>query len=136
MIDPWIHQDPDVYLDGCNAVSMIKARQRAMTAVAPFSVRANLIRKFSQEAAGEFRDGQLDFVYIDANHSYDAVKLDLNLWWNKVRAGGVFAGHDFYNRHDDYQNCGVEDAVREFAKDRDLEFKVTACTSWWIDVPS
>lgn len=137
MIDPWVQQDPEVYLDGCNAVSMNKAYERAKARVAPFSVRANLIRSFSLEASHGFRDGQLDFVYLDANHSFDSVSADLLAWWPKVRAGGIVAGHDFYERHDEYQNCGVESAVREFVQQRGLELKLTPeCTSWWIDVPS
>jgi hypothetical protein len=41
------------------------------------------------------KNESLDFVYIDANHKYDAVKKDLELWYPKVRKGGVFAGHDY-----------------------------------------
>ena len=40
-------------------------------------------------------DRSLDFVYIDANHTYEAVTADLEAWSPKVKSGGVIAGHDY-----------------------------------------
>jgi len=37
----------------------------------------------------------LDFVYIDGNHSYEFVKKDIELYVPKVKSGGLIAGHDF-----------------------------------------
>jgi len=53
------------------------------------------IHRPSVEAAKEFQDEYFDFVYIDANHSYQAVKDDLNAWCPKLKVGGVICGHDF-----------------------------------------
>jgi predicted O-methyltransferase YrrM len=36
----------------------------------------------------------IDLLYIDAKHSYEAVKEDIGLWWPHVRAGGVMMCHD------------------------------------------
>lgn len=36
-----------------------------------------------------------DFVYIDGDHSYEAVSEDLRAWWPLVRSGGILAGHDW-----------------------------------------
>jgi predicted O-methyltransferase YrrM len=52
------------------------------------------MRAESPKAASSFEDEYFDFVYIDANHSYASVKADM-VWWNKVKEGGVFAGHDY-----------------------------------------
>ena len=57
-----------------------------------------------------FEDGDFDFIYIDANHSYDAVKKDLENWFPKLRSGGVFAGHDYCEK----TGFGVIQAVDEF----------------------
>lgn len=57
--------------------------------------RTTLIRKFSLEAAKDFTDGELDFVYLDGNHSFPSVAADLAAWSPKVRAGGIIAGHDY-----------------------------------------
>jgi predicted O-methyltransferase YrrM len=46
-------------------------------------------------AADMFPDKYFDFVYIDAEHTYKAVKEDVEAWLPKVRYNGVIAGHDF-----------------------------------------
>lgn len=74
-----------------------------------FADRIELIRKPSLEAAAEFEDGSLDFVFIDADHSYEGCKADIEAWAPKVRSGGLIAGHD-YNKH---AFPGVVQAVRE-----------------------
>lgn len=39
-------------------------------------------------------DGSLAFCYIDAAHEYEPVKRDILAWKDKVRSGGLLAGHD------------------------------------------
>ena len=46
--------------------------------------------------AGQYADHSLDFVYIDADHSYASVVEDITAWKNKVKQGGFIAGHDSY----------------------------------------
>lgn len=50
-------------------------------------------------AAEHIADGWADFVFVDAGHSYGAVKSDLEAWEPKVRAGGWFGGHDYHPNH-------------------------------------
>lgn len=50
-----------------------------------------------------------DFVFVDADHSYEGVLADLRAWWPLVRVGGAIAGHDHTR---DWP--GVEKACREF----------------------
>jgi len=59
--------------------------------------RATLIRKKSEDAHYDIPDGSLDFVYIDGNHQYDFVMLDILFWSRKVRLGGLVCGHDYFN---------------------------------------
>jgi len=68
---------------------------------------AKLIKATSVDAAKDVADGSLDFVYIDADHRFDYVMLDLILWSRKVRPGGIVAGHDYYR----FRNAGVVPAV-------------------------
>jgi predicted O-methyltransferase YrrM len=56
---------------------------------------AEIIRKTSMEAVKEVPDKSLDFVYIDAMHEFDPVMLDIICWSDKVRPGGIVAGHDY-----------------------------------------
>ncbi len=46
-------------------------------------------------AARLIADGSLDLVYIDACHTYAAVRDDIALWTPKLKATGWLAGHDY-----------------------------------------
>ncbi|PNH09787.1 hypothetical protein TSOC_003561, partial [Tetrabaena socialis] len=52
------------------------------------------LRNYTSEAVGLI-PGLVDFVYVDARHDYCGVTEDLELYWPKVRSGGVMAGHDY-----------------------------------------
>jgi Methyltransferase domain len=49
----------------------------------------------SAEASRLVPDATLDFVYIDAVHTFRHVCRDIDLWLPKVRAGGLIGGHDY-----------------------------------------
>lgn len=56
------------------------------------------IEKMSADASKDFDDESIDFIYIDALHTYEACKSDLLLWLPKLKKGGVIAGHDYRRR--------------------------------------
>ena len=56
----------------------------------------------------------LDCVFVDGDHSYEAVRKDLEFWWKKVRSGGQMLG-------DDYWMEDVARAVHEFADAHSLQ---------------
>lgn len=53
------------------------------------------IKKFSMDAVKEYKDGSLDFVYIDAAHDFKNVADDICEWSKKVKIGGIVFGHDY-----------------------------------------
>lgn len=61
--------------------------------LAPYDCR--VLRKSSMDAVNDFGAESLDFVYIDAEHSFRGIAEDLYEWYLRVRKGGVIAGHDF-----------------------------------------
>lgn len=69
----------------------------------------------SEQASIRVPNNSLDLVFIDADHSYESVKKDIECWLPKVKSGGFITGHDYCNSaHRD-----VEKAVDEFfGKDR------------------
>lgn len=40
----------------------------------------------------------IDYLYVDADHSYDAVQADLEAWVPHVKRGGLVLGDDYGNR--------------------------------------
>ena len=64
-------------------------------------------KELSHEAADNFEDGEVDCLFIDAGHSYEAVKKDIEAWLPKMKPNGIIAGHD-YNAW-----AGVKKAVDE-----------------------
>jgi hypothetical protein len=136
MVDPWLQQPTSVYLDGCNACRMEEAYFKACQVILKYEGRAKIHRSFSVHAAKEFGYGTLDFVYLDGNHSLESVRADLVAWWPKIKAGGILGGHDFFDRHDAWHDCGVKEGVLEWVAANGLKLLITPeCTSWWIEKP-
>ena len=57
--------------------------------------RFNLIRKKSSVAHIDFKDNSIDAIYIDGNHTYEAVIEDIKYWTPKVKKGGLIIGDDY-----------------------------------------
>ncbi len=75
-----------------------------------------ILRGLSDVMAEGVDDASLDFVYLDADHTYSAIKSDIAAWWPKVRVGGTLAGHDYVKRTlPNGVSFGVIQAVTEFA---------------------
>jgi hypothetical protein len=66
------------------------------------------VRATSVEAATIFEDKTVDYVFIDAEHTYEAVKADIEAWLPKMSSIGIIAGHDY-----DSHWPGVIKAVHE-----------------------
>ena len=65
----------------------------------PYRTRIIHIDKPSVEAAETLQNGTLDFVFLDADHSYDGVMADIMAWTPKIRYGGFLLGHDYSDEH-------------------------------------
>jgi predicted O-methyltransferase YrrM len=51
------------------------------------------LKALSHDAATEFQQ-PVDFIFIDADHRYEAIAKDWEDWFPKVRPGGFIALHD------------------------------------------
>ena len=63
----------------------------------------------SKELYTKFEDDSIDFLFIDGDHRYEGIKKDLQLWFPKIKNGGIIAGHDY-----EEPSCGVKRAVDEY----------------------
>ena len=64
----------------------------------------------------EIPSNSIDIVFLDADHSYDAMIKDLPFWYNKLREGGILLGNDYSRR-----SSGTQRAVDEFIRNRNLK---------------
>lgn len=102
----------------------------AMDRLKPFGSRATFVVQRSQLAARYVGVGSLDLVFVDGDHSYDAVKGDIRHWFPTIRLGGVLAGHDYCACH-----LGLVAAVHEFVTEHKLFLHLGVDTMWWVFVP-
>ena len=102
------------------------AKKKAVRNLKGFCSKTAFIYKSSEGAVGGIPGGSLDFCYIDANHMYDHIKRDIELWYTKVRVGGVIGGHDFvlYNG----VVFAVVDCIRKFG----VKEYCASVDDWWF----
>ncbi|NIV94693.1 hypothetical protein GWN42_18370 [candidate division KSB1 bacterium] len=84
-----------------------------------YSNQVRIIMASSENAALKVPDESLDFVFIDADHSYEHCLQDNQLWYPKVRSGGLVCGHDYHTR----RFPGVVQAVDEFYGRENIRLK-------------
>jgi hypothetical protein len=142
LIDSWKLLNKDEY----NDISNNSNYSDTIKNIKGFENRSFMIRGLSEEIVDMFSDNSLDFIYIDANHKYESIKNDMNLWWPKLKIGGLFSGHDYLdmnwkdepfapNGKDKYiwkpdfsefiGEFGVNPAVDEFCKENNYKLNLT-----------
>jgi hypothetical protein len=86
------------------------------------------------EASTMVPDNHFDFVFIDADHSYNAVKQDITDWLPKVKPGGWLCGHDYAKERiqGDRTPFPVKKAVQELLPDHELDVNDT----WFYRKPT
>jgi hypothetical protein len=76
----------------------------------------------SVETLGSFSDGYFDWIYIDADHSYEGVRRDIAEAKKKVKRDGLLVFNDYtFWSHREFMCYGVVQAVNEFALAEDWE---------------
>jgi hypothetical protein len=116
-IDHWLgsnerahHLDPDV-MSGRLFDVFLKNIEPVQNHVRP-------LRGYSTDIAKTFPDRSLDFIYLDAGHTYEHVSADLAAWWPKLKPNGVIAGDDWC------WGDGVARAVTEFFEMQGLDIAI------------
>ena len=97
-VDPWWdwwEEDPE---DGPENTFVGSLYEQFLENMKPAENYYTPLRMTSIEAAALYKDNSLDFVFIDANHNYKAVKEDILAWLPKVKLGGVIAGDEYSNK--------------------------------------
>ena len=87
-IDPYVRYNARHSQDGQDS-----NYDEACRRLAPYN--AEIIREMSMDVVDSVDDKSLDFLYIDGDHEFDPVMMDLIKWAPKVRRCGVIALHDY-----------------------------------------
>ena len=126
---------PDLHLiavDSWEAIGLFKdwdmvaARSEFDERTKRFGSRVTVLNTDSVSASKMVKDGSLDFVFIDAEHTYSSLMQDIAAWSPKVRAGGFVTGHDYSPNFPGV--CSAVDEIYPHAK-------VDVFSSvWWVNV--
>lgn len=103
-VDPWIHRD--------SRYEIVKQQLSRYD-------NCTLIRKTSHEAACEIPD-ELDFIFVDGNHSFKGVLSDLRDYVPKIKSGGLLTGHDWTCVRSDF---GVVQACEKYFLENENVFQ-------------
>lgn len=79
--------------------------------------RVTFLETTSLDGSSQIADDTLDFVFIDANHTYLHAYEDFNLFYSKVKSGGIFAGHD-------WSIPGVNQALLQFLNENSIALDI------------
>lgn len=120
-IDPYV-----TYFDGpsgwISQETMDKVKSLFLENTLPYGERVVFFNQASNDAIDKIPDGSLDYIFIDGDHSYEAVKNDMSNYFSKVRSGGIFAGHD-------HSWEGVTRAVEEFRHTNNVVQPLCKCSN-------
>lgn len=113
LIDAW---DDDRYHSGLEQVVTDKMNGEIE------SGRVSIHRGYSTTILPTFPDHYFDWVYLDTDHTYETTRDELQLLANKVKPGGIIAGHDYITGDWKMRNrYGVVEAVNEFCVENGWE---------------
>jgi hypothetical protein len=129
--DPWVNFD-DPGLDkswyGKNGKNDMEAMYQMVLgrfADEIESGQVEVLRDKAVDAADAIPVGSLDFIYIDGDHRYEGVTVDLEIAYNKTRAGAVIVLDDHHLGG--WWGDGVVRATSEFLGRHATEFYVYEC---------
>ena len=125
-IDPYLpYQDWNRYI---TETDIKQIRNTAVNNLEIFKDRFELYENDASDIVYKFKDESLDFIFIDGDHSFEKCYKDLKNYFEKVKRGGLFSGHD-------YTLVGVNSALHKFRKENNIKgnFKVIPNDVWyWI----
>jgi FkbM family methyltransferase len=142
LIDAWRHIDEYIDLNGRDDQYHYDCLIQTCKNIKPWQDRAHILRMDSSLSVNMFPDEYFDFIYIDADHSYEGVVKDLEAWWPKIKKGGLFCGDDYIPDDGDIWlivgdkkeyagKFGVRKAVNEFIAKKDLTLYETTDEPYW-----
>ena len=133
LIDPYLAYDTyaeSLKHEGKDYDSLSDAEKEMRERIRKFGSKVEIIKDKAEKKRVVDKLPLLDFVYIDGNHQYEFVKKDIEIYYNRIKDGGVIGGDDIDNgitqEHDE-----VMKAVLEFVQKNNLKLFVGG-GDWWV----
>lgn len=95
MLDPWRHLDEWNKPANQSDITFETFFQLAKEKTEFATEQRVILRGKTTEVIDQIADGELDFAYIDGDHTLKGITIDLVRVYPKVRAGGFIGGDDF-----------------------------------------
>ena len=95
MVDPWRHLDNWNKPANRTDREFAEIKREALAATQFAEDRRTVLEGTTSEVARQLPDSQLDFAYVDGDHTLRGITLDLICIWPKLKPGAVLAGDDF-----------------------------------------
>lgn len=105
-------------------VDFLKKRHRKYI----YNGRCTVHNQKSQHFLKNIPHNYMDVVYIDADHGYEAVKVDIELSFDKLQTPGFLSGHDYNLEHQAFP--GSIKAIDEFSQKHGLYISRFIDNSW------
>lgn len=104
-------------------------KQAAFDRTAFASGRRTVMQGRSVQAA-QHSPHQYDFVFLDADHSYEGCRADITAWASKIKSGGWLGGHDYECAN--FPKFGVKRAVDEYVAENNLTLELGDNACWFV----
>lgn len=117
LIDPYVPLD---YLQQYFGTEEIQneSKKIAKNNLIKYNEKCIWLEDFSENIHGEISNESADIIYIDGNHSFETVLSDLQLYYPKIKSGGLIIG-------DDYNEGGVAKAIEVFSKEKNISYNIS-----------
>jgi hypothetical protein len=87
--------------------------------------KVTFLEKTSKEAVNEIEDNSLDFLFLDTFIDQNSIIEDIDLWYKKVKPGGIFSGHD-------WQSLLIQSEVNNFRKKNKITNTLSTFDFIWV----
>jgi hypothetical protein len=105
----------------------LKANRESLQALlSKYGDRFTLFHEHSKIYGRLLKSKSLDVVFLDGDHSPEGVLNDLNIFYDKVKDGGLLCGHDYGGFFGSERSVvGVKPAVDQFVEKNNLTCYIT-----------
>lgn len=130
LVDCWQHQVGPYNLDPSNYQQAIQDQYlKEVTQRFKEDKRVQIHKIWSQQP--ELVGRKMDWIYLDADHTYESVKRDISVWLPWIKDDGVIMGHDYTdNGKARKMGFGVVRAVNEFCENTDWKLVALTDEEW------